>query len=480
MEQIPSQDTSLNSPIAAPVETTTTTAADIQSFSVAEPPKTGGGLKKFLPIVLIVVVLLIFGVAIIKILPTLRFQQVTLNYWGLWESDQVIAPIIADFEKTHPKIKIAYTKQSPKQYRERLASSLARGEGPDIFRFHNTWVPMFSQDLAAVPSALVSDLNLQHNFYPVVAQDLAKGNNYYGIPLEIDGLGLYVNEEIFRAAGKTYPTTWEELRSVACAVTVKDNNTDKLATAGVALGTTSNVEHWSDILGLMMLQNGANLANPTGNLAEDALVYYRLFRTEQACSPPSRVWDDTLDNSILAFAKGQVAMIFAPSWEAFEIKNINPNLSFKILSMPQLPGSSVTWASYWAEGVWQKSKYKNDAFEFLKYLSSREVMTKLFAEEAKIRLFGEPYSKVDMAQLLSSDPYAGVYITQAPNARSFYMASRTFDNGINDKIIKYFEDAINSLDAGVSPTAALETVAKGVNQVLSTYGLAAPLSATTP
>lgn len=451
-------------PVMPPPEPTVFTVPTSPGPISNEP--RGGGVKKIFGAVLALLALLVAGLVITKVLPSLKLTPVTLNYWGLWETDQAIAPIIADFEKSHPRIKINYSRQSPKQYRERLASSLARGEGPDIFRFHNTWLPMFSRDLASVPSKVASELQLSQNFYPIISQDLKRGNDYFGIPLEIDGLGLFVNEEIFRAAGLTYPTIWEELRTTAVKLTAKDQD-GKIRTAGVALGETSNVEHWSDILGLMMMQNGVDLTNPTGNLAEDALTYFSLFS-----KGADKTWDETLDNSILAFAKGQVAMIFAPSWEAFEIKNINPTLSFKILPMPQLQGTNITWASYWVEGVWQKSKYQDEAFEFLSYLTSKEVMTKLFAEEAKIRLFGEPYSRIDLGPTLVNDSYAGAYIKQAANARSFYLCSRTFDNGINDKIIKYFEDAVNSLEKGVSPTAALETASKGVQQVLSTYGLA--------
>ena len=72
---------------------------------------------------------------------------------------------------------------------------------------------------------------------------------------------------------------------------------------------------------------------------------------------------------------------------------------------------------------------------------------------------------------LKNDPMVGAYITQAPNAKSFYMASRTFDNGINDKIIKYYEDAINTINQGEEPSKVLPTTAQGVQQVLSQYGV---------
>lgn len=460
----PVQNESFPEPPLQPEYTPPPLETPLTPTDVFSSSEGDGGLKKFLPILAILLLVVLGIVGAFKILPNLKFSKVTLTYWGLWETEKTMEPLITAFEKSHPNIKIVYSRQSPKQYRERLTSSLARGEGPDLFRIHNTWLPMFSRDLAPVPAKTLNALGLIANFYPVTA-DLRRGNQYYGIPLEVDGLGLYVNEDIFKQAGLSYPTTWEELRTTALKLTVKDLE-GKITTSGVAMGTTNNVEHWSDILGLMLLQNGVDLSVPAGNLAEDALLYYSLFAEQ-----PDNTWDETLDNSILAFAKGEVAMIFAPSWQTFEIKKINPGLNFKILPVPQLPGVNLSWSSYWAEAVWQKSKNSSEAFEFLQYLASREGMSKLFTEASKVRLFGEPYSRTDLGQTLASDVYAGAYISQAKTGRTFYMCSRTFDNGLNDKIIKYYEDALNSLNQGVSPEAALETAQAGIQQVLSTYGV---------
>jgi multiple sugar transport system substrate-binding protein len=76
-----------------------------------------------------------------------------------------------------------------------------------------------------------------------------------------------------------------------------------------------------------------------------------------------------------------------------------------------------------------------------------------------------------MASLLANDPYAGPYIAQAKDARSFPLASRTFDNGINDRMMKYVENAVNAINGGSSPGQELDTVASGFSQVLSSYGL---------
>jgi len=455
--------------------------ADPQPVVVAptEAAKTfiseaGGGFfskLKTIFIVLLVLSILTGGVfAFFKFLLP-RFakpQEVTLTYWGLWEEENIINEAISEYQKTHPNVKITYVFQSPRDYRERLQSALARGEGPDIFRFHNTWVPMFKTELSPVPASVFDAASFESAFYPVARNDLRQGNSYVGVPLEIDGLGLFVNEDIFRAAGKSFPKTWDELRQTALELTVKDSQ-GKIQIAGIALGRTENVDHWSDILGLMMLQNGVDLTNPTGILAEDALTYFTIF------SEKDQVWDQTLPPSTTAFATGRLAMYLAPSWRVFEIKKANPNLSFTVVPVPQLQQTNVTWASYWVEGVSKKSAFEKEAWEFVKYLSSKETLAKLYQNAAKTRLFGEPYSRTDMSAQIKEDQYAGAFVTQATAARSWYLASRTFDNGINDKMIKYFEDAVNAVNQGQSAEKALQTLNMGVSQVLSQYGLASPV-----
>lgn len=444
-----------------------------------EPPSSSGGIMR---IVIIAIFALAVVVGIILLIGLFRKGDsesgktsgpVTLTYWGLWEDENTIKPLINEYVQSHPKVTINYSLQSPKQYRERLAAALSRGGEVDIFRYHNTWVPMLRDELSQLPEDVMAKTEYELTFYPVARTDLSVNGKYVGIPLMIDGLALYYNEDILAASGKKVPTSWDELQQTAIDLTVKDLN-GEIKTAGIALGTVGNVEHFSDILGLMLLQNGADLKNPSGVEASEALAYYRLFAEE-----PNNTWDEAQPSSIAAFSSGKVAMIFAPSWQAFEIAARNPKLKFKAAVVPQLPGGDVTWASYWVEGVSNKSQKQKEAWEFLKFLSSRESLVKLYTQESKLRIFGEPYSRTDLANELTSHPILGAYIVQAPQAQSFSLASRTFDNGINDRLIKYLEDAVNSLSSGNSPEGAMETAAQGFSQVLSQYGVIAPGAAST-
>jgi multiple sugar transport system substrate-binding protein len=291
-----------------------------------------------------------------------------------------------------------------------------------------------------------------------------------GIPLEYDALTLYVNTDIL--GDNPAPTTWDDLRTLAKKLTIKDDQ-GSIIQAGVALGRTENVDHWPEILALLMLQNGVDLSNPIGKPAEDALQFFTVF------SSVDGVWDATLPPSTQAFASGKLAMYFGPSWRAFEIEQANPNLKFKTVPIPQLPKDNpsqpdITYATYWAQGVWAKSPSKAAAWDFLKFLSTQDSLQKLYQTESAVRGFGEPYPRTDMASLLSGHPVLGSIISQAPGAQSWYLASRTFDGptGINTQLANYFGDAVNAVaDGKESPTQALATCAQGVAQVLAQYRL---------
>lgn len=395
----------------------------------------------------------------------------TITWWDLWENQTTVQPLIDEYQASHPNVKINFVAQSKEDYRERLTNALARGTGPDIFSFHNSWVPMFKTYLDPVPATVMSAGEFSSAYYPIMTSDLSSGASIVGIPLMYDGLNLYVNQDIFETQGKTVPTTWDELRQTAIDLTIKDEN-GVIKQAGVALGRTENVDHWQEILALMMLQNKVKMNTPTGPLAEAALTYFTIFSSQDG------VWDATLPNSTQAFAGGNVAMYFGPSWRAFEIGAINPNLKFKIVPVPQLPKDTpnepnVAYATYWAEGVNTKGASKAAAWEFLKFISSKESLQKMYQNAASSRAFGEVYPRVDMANLLASDSNANAVVSQASYAQSWFLASRTFDGptGINSQINKYFEDAVNAVNSGSSAEDALTTVAAGVTQVLSQYGI---------
>ena len=443
---------------------------------IKEPPPTptapapihapsSSPFRNLIPILIGVVALVVLGVLAFAVLPKLfkkTAATTTLNYWGLWEPNSVMQAVISDYETQNPNIKINYTMQAPTNYRSRFLTAATSSSPPDIVRIHNTWLPMLRKDLAPAPDSVLQASDLA-GYYPIVQKNFVSSGKIYALPLEIDGLALIYNDDIFKEAGVTPPSDWNSLRKLAFDLTKTNPDTKIIERAGIAMGTTGNIQNWSDILGLLILQNSGNPGEPSSTAVQDALTFYTLFSTQD------KSWDSSQPDSIYAFATGTVAMVIAPSWEVSEIKAINPNLNFKVAPAPVLPSTNAAWASYWAEAVPVSSKNQTEAWKFIKYLSSPAVLQKMYAGASQIRALGEPYPLTSLSSTLSSDPLAAPFVTQGPNYVSWYLASRTYDDGINDELIKYYEDAINAVNNGSTIGSVLKTLDDGVQQVMVKY-----------
>lgn len=440
----------------------------------AEPVSSSGIIKKILLIlgifivIIVIVMLVIFFVSKLKGNSTPR--EVTLTYWGVWEDPTVIQPILDDFHKDNPNITVKYEKQDIKalgKYIDRLTTRMNNGTGPDIVRFHSSWVPQMKNLLLPFPESVVKNTALETDYYKTVQYDMKNNGAYYGIPMGIDTLALFVNTGLFEKSNVSPPLVWEDLRKIAVRLTTVEEG--KIKKAGIALGTYDNVAHASDIISLLFMQNGADmndLNGPSQINSVETLGYYTSYSQGN-----NNVWDATLDNSKLAFAKGNLGMYFGYSWDIFDIDAKKaPDLRYQIVKVPSLMGRKETVASYWAEGVSSKSKYSKEAFQFMEYISKPQTLQKLYALQSKTRLFGSLYPRKSMAPLLKSNPLVYPFIEQADDAKSTMFASDTFDNAMNDDLEIYLGNAINSINNDhTSAQSAVETLSKGVAQIRSHY-----------
>ena len=446
----------------------------------AQPPQEGespvgkspSSLSAIIKVVVGLIVILFFAFVVFGLILPL-FQKnsggkAEITYWGLWEDSSTIQTAIADFKKQYPDITVNYVKQDIKQYREKLTTRIQNNTGPDVFLFHNTWLPVFSNILLPIPDNVISKKEFNTSFYPVAQKDLTKNGAIYGIPTEVDTLSLYINAQIFQAAGAEVPDNWDDFIRVARSLTVIDED-GKIKTAGAAMGTFDNINHAPDIISLLFAQNGADIKNlaSTSKSAADALTFYTTFSTGD-----QKVWDSSLDQSMLAFAKGNLGMYFGYSWDYFIIKALSPDLSFQVHPVPHLPGRGMTIASYWAAGVSSKSKHQKESLLFVAFLAKKETQEKLFTEASKTRLFGEPYARVDLLDKLKDNTVVYPFVLQAKDATSSFFAADTYDNSLNSQMNKYLGDAVRSIasDNASSPETAITTLVQGVSQVLKQYG----------
>ncbi len=407
----------------------------------------------------------------------------TITYWGLWEDEKVLKPVFDKYREKNPHITIVYEKRDPTGYLTWLQGRATHDKGPDIFRFHNTWVPQLKNlDLfAPIPNEVISVADYEKTFHKIHQQDLKLDNRYYGIPLYVDGLVLLYNPDLLKAAGVANPPTLfaGDLLDVVRQVTVKGQGGP--LTAGIALGTTSNVEHFSDIFGMIFLLNilekqidlnNTWVKNALTKVTSDqslmarggeAVQIYREFAE-------SGYWGDNMANSIDAFAQGKVAMIFAPTWEIPVIRAKNPDFRFSVTTVPEgLQGRKVTIANYWVEGVSKYSKNQIEAWKLLKFMSEAENLEILFKSQVQNRGMGMAYPRIDMKEKLADHPDLSPLMSELDYMVSIPFISRTYDQAINDDMIQYVTKAIDGAAKGVSYSAAFNEAAQGIAQILKKY-----------
>ena len=370
--------------------------------------------------------------------------QITLTFWDPFNDSQNITPLIQDYAKVHPNVKIIYTKKDITTYQNDLLQALASGTGPDIFAINNAWLPQYLDKATSAPASTINFTDFKNTFVSVATSDFTKNQQVYGVPLSVDSLGLYYNKDLLGTAGiATPPKTWDELAADVQQIRRQDT-TGYFSRSGVAMGSNNNVNRAVDIVYLLMLQQGTQPYSADGttpafaqsvqvngnnvNAGQIGLGFYTSFADP---SSPNYNWNSQSDYSIDAFANGRAAFLFSYSYTRATIMHKSPNLNFDVAPVPQpnLSNPSVNFANYWGEVVSKQSKYPQVDWDFLKFLISKPELDKYYAS-AQV-----PASRSDLISLQISDPNLGVFANANLTAKSFYRPDQVRVDNIFGQVI---------------------------------------------
>jgi len=383
-------------------------------------------------------------------------NAVTINYWGLFESSDVMNPLIQEYERAHPGVHINYEQKDFSDlsaYKDTVLSRLENNTAPDIVRVHSTWVSDFYKYLAPAPTSVYTKENFEKEFYPSAVQTSVSSKGLvYAVPLMFEALVVFYNQDALSKIGVSHlPRTWDDFRDLAKNLTVKDDKGNILR-AGAAMGNSYNLAHASDILGLMLSQSNLKIPDDLDtDAAAKVLDYYVGFYKNDG------VWDSNLPYSPISFSQGKVVMMFAPTWQSFSILKENPNFGVGIAAVPQIPIyqdpgiTDVNWANFWVEVVSSGSKNKEAAWDFLKFLSQKEQRDKLFQKGSRIRPFGNAFGLNKLSETLQDNDYITNVVLGAPFARTGLIVDRVG----NDDYVKPINDAIESVINGATSKGAL-------------------------
>lgn len=387
-------------------------------------------------------------------------EPVTLRYWRVLDGPDAFEEIIAKYSAIHPYIKVEYRKLRLDEYENELLNALAEDRGPDIFSIHNTWIRKYQTKIEALPPSttmvypvekgsikkeIVNELRtapslsvgqVKDLFVDVVGKDvILEDGKIYGLPLSVDTLAMFYNKDLLNNAGiSEAPKYWDGEFLQTVKKLSKQDPKRGLIQSGLAMGGSENIERYTDILSLLMMQNGAVMINDANkvsfhlvpevsrntayNPGLEALRFYTDFANP---GKESYSWNNELNNSLEMFSSGNLALMFGYSYHAPIIRAAAPKLNFSVANFPQIQGSnsqvSINFANYWVETVSKKSQHINEAWNFLQFISDAE-QVKIYLEKSQ-----KPTALRSLVSGQRSDDNIGVFADQVLTARSWYRGS---------------------------------------------------------
>jgi multiple sugar transport system substrate-binding protein len=406
-------------------------------------------------------VILFFLLVLVGIIPGLRKNgtSATLKIWGVGDSSDVWAASIQSYSASHPGVAVTYTQIDQSNYESTLVNALAAGNGPDIFMFNNAWLPKNGDKIAPAPVSLMSTSTFAGIFPQVASQDFISNGYIYAMPLSIDTLALIYNKGIFNQSGVAVPPkTWAQFESVIRETRMETSGA--ISRPAVALGgTLTSMANATDILNLLLLQEGTEMISPESNQAtfsstagQTALAFYTQFATPGSAY---YTWKDSLGSALNSFANGKTAMFVGYASQIPQIKAENPYINFGVSTMPQFNLSNqINYPNYWGLAVSKQSQYQAQAWDFINFVTTDPTTANNYATAS-----GRPPALRSLIAQYESDPILGPYASQALTAEDWVEPDA-------DSVSTIFNNMIESvLNKTSSVSQALQTAEFSVNNI---------------
>lgn len=422
----------------------------------------------------VVFVIILFFVGIFTgILPGLKNQktpppQMDLVIWGIGDEGDAFNSSLLAYTKLYPNIKTAYKKIDEANYEQDLVNALAAGRGPDIFMVGNSWLPKHSDKMSVMPQGKINLSQLRSLFPEVVEKDFMWKGSIYALPLYIDTLAVFYNQDIFdNYTVALPPADWLQFKNLIPKLR-KTDSSGVLQRAGAAIGgSEKSIHNASDILGLLMLQAGVEMTNESftsanfvystsGQQSEsESLDFYTKF------ADPNDLyytWNENMPYSLDAFSQGKTAMIFEYASQLNSLKVKNPFLKVKVSPMPQ-PDSkqeAINYADYQGLAVSKYTKYPEWVWDLVIYLTTNEAIAENYLTISK-----RPPALRTLIQKYADDPNIGVFAKQALTAKSWLKPD-------SEKVKLIFSQMIQAVISKQLETyEALRQAERAVNDLIS-------------
>ena len=326
----------------------------------------------------------IFILSIIIVLSAVCFYQkitskssktvIQFASWGSESEVSIIKPLLKEFETQNPDIKVDFM-HIPQNYFQKIHLLFASNTAPDVIFVNNQYLPIYVH--AGVLENLSKYISKEEyeKYYPQAIAAMSWKADIYALPRDVSNLVIFYNKDIFKRYNISEPKSgW---------------------TIYQFLDTAKKVTHLPEVFGISFEEEplfylpyitafGGWTTDDTINYFNrdifknkniaDGLNFYADLRNKYHVAPYKR----EIASATMAqmFLQGRIAMHLSGRWLVPKYRQ-DAKFDWDIVEFPSGINniSSVPLdASGWC--VSKNSRHKQQAMKLVKYLSSKEVISK--------------------------------------------------------------------------------------------------------
>ena len=278
-----------------------------------------------------------------------------LVFWQFWDQ-KWLEPALQKFQQQNPEITIKLERLTWTEGLNKIITSMAANQAPDIIEIGSTWVGGLSSDGGLKPIQIGELKNKLVNWEPA----RFKGK-YYAVPWTVSTGAIYYNKNLLkRAKITTFPKDWNELFAASKKINELESG---ISGYGIKTGIYST---WQKFLPYAW-SNGARLLTEKGTGVNsesfrEAVSFYKKLR-------PFSLYDDN-DVVRKAFQDGNLGFIMEEPGQIQKFKKESPTLIFGVEKLPVSPntGKSVNFSGGQMLAITKNSKKVKQAEKFIKFL----------------------------------------------------------------------------------------------------------------
>ncbi|GEP47218.1 extracellular solute-binding protein [Microbacterium saccharophilum] len=397
--------------------------------------------------------------------PSASDDAVTLTFWGTYgnggnsaQTDELENELIPAFEKENPGITVEYVDMPYDGLKQKLTTSAAGGELPDLIRSDIGWVAQFAKlgVFKQLDGTMPGFEDLADAVYPGTLETTSWNGHYYGIPLNTNTRVLVTDAATLQKAGLSAPpATFDDLEKLAAGL--DGSGTFAFADSGLSAW---NVMPWIWSAGGDIAD--ADLTTSTGYLdsPESVAGVQLLVDLYQKGQIPNLITGNTgATGTSDGLPGGLYASILDGPWMQDIWAGQYPDFAPAYSPMPSGDGGSISVVGGESLVVTESTAHADAAYKFLEF-SQSETFQLGMARAGQMSV--KPEFAQKQADLV---PYFATFSDQLETARARLPIPQAgeVDTILNDELVPAFEGKVTVADA-------LTAAAKKIDALLADNG----------